>query len=66
MSCHVANRHYRDPGQCDARRRCPKPIRSDNGAEMTAERVRGRLAKLGTRTLYIEPSSPAASCATNA
>jgi hypothetical protein len=28
-----------------------KHIRSDNGAEMTAERVRGRLAKPGTRTL---------------
>ena len=36
----------------------PEHIRSDNGAEMTAKIVRSRLAKLGTKTLYIEPGSP--------
>jgi putative transposase len=36
----------------------PENIRSDNGAEMTAKIVRSWLAKLGTKTLYIEPGSP--------
>jgi putative transposase len=36
----------------------PEHIRSDNGSEMTAKVVRHWLAKLGTRTLYIEPGSP--------
>ena len=36
----------------------PEHIRSDNGAEMTAKVVRGWLAKLGAKTLYIEPGSP--------
>jgi putative transposase len=36
----------------------PEHIRSDNGAEMTAKVVRSWLAKLGARTLYIEPGSP--------
>ena len=36
----------------------PEHIRSDNGAEMTARVVRSWLARLGTRTLYIEPGSP--------
>ena len=36
----------------------PEHIRSDNGAEMTAKIVRGRFAKLGAKTLYIEPGSP--------
>ena len=36
----------------------PEHIRSDNGAEMTAKIVRSWLAKLGTKTLYIEPGSP--------
>jgi hypothetical protein len=35
----------------------PEHIRSDNGAEMTAKIVRNWLAKLGVRTLYIEPGS---------
>jgi transposase InsO family protein len=36
----------------------PEHIRSDNGAEMTAKIVRSWFAKLGTKTLYIEPGSP--------
>jgi putative transposase len=36
----------------------PEHIRSDNGAEMTAKIVRSWLAKLGAKTLYIEPGSP--------
>jgi len=36
----------------------PEHIRSDNGAEMTAKIVRGWFAKLGAKTLYIEPGSP--------
>ena len=36
----------------------PNHIRSDNGAEMTAKIVRSWFAKLGAKTLYIEPGSP--------
>ena len=36
----------------------PEYIRSDNGPEFVAEELRKWLAKLGTRTLYIEPGSP--------
>ena len=36
----------------------PEHIRSDNGAEMTAKVVRGWFARLGAKTLYIEPGSP--------
>jgi len=36
----------------------PEHISSDNGAEMTAKVIRSWLARLGTRTLYIEPGSP--------
>jgi putative transposase len=36
----------------------PTYIRSDNGAEMTAHRVRDWLAAVGAKTLYIEPGSP--------
>ena len=51
----------------------PEHIRSDNGAEMTAKIVRSWFAKLGAKTLYIEPGSPwddtaspsMASCATS-
>ena len=32
--------------------------RSDNGAEFTSKAVRGWLAKMGVRTLFIEPGSP--------
>ncbi len=36
----------------------PEHVRSDNGAEMTARIVRSWFAKLGAKTLYIEPGSP--------
>ena len=36
----------------------PAHIRSDNGAEFTANAVREWLRKLGVRTLFIEPGSP--------
>jgi len=37
---------------------CRLYIRSDNGAEFTANAVRGWLTRLGVRTLYIERGSP--------
>ena len=36
----------------------PEHIRSDNGPEFIAEKLRKRLAKVGTGPLYIEPGSP--------
>jgi putative transposase len=36
----------------------PAHIRSDNGAEFTAKKVREWLARVGVTTLYIEPGSP--------
>ena len=36
----------------------PEHIRSDNGPEFTAEKVRDWLRRVGVRTLYIEPGSP--------
>ncbi len=36
----------------------PKHIRSDNGPEFTAKRVRDWLGGLGVKTLFIEPGSP--------
>ena len=36
----------------------PEHVRSDNGPEFVAKRVRKWLAGLGTRPLYIEPGSP--------
>ena len=36
----------------------PEHIRSDNGAEFTAKAVRKWLARLGVKTLFIEPGSP--------
>ena len=36
----------------------PEHIRSDNGTEFTARAIRGRLARLNVKTLYIEPGSP--------
>jgi putative transposase len=36
----------------------PAFIRSDNGGEFTAAVVRDWLARLGVKTLYIEPGSP--------
>ncbi len=40
------------------KRGTPDHIRSDNGPEFTAKAVRKWLAKLGVKTLYIEPGSP--------
>jgi putative transposase len=36
----------------------PDHIRSDNGSEFTAKRVREWLERVGVKTLYIEPGSP--------
>jgi len=36
----------------------PEHIRSDNGPEFTAKKVRDWLAGLGVKTLFIEPGSP--------
>ena len=36
----------------------PVHIRSDNGSEFTAQRVRTWLSKLSVKTLFIEPGSP--------
>jgi putative transposase len=36
----------------------PEHIRSDNGPEFTARKVRGWLNRLGVKTLFIEPGSP--------
>jgi transposase InsO family protein len=36
----------------------PEHLRSDNGSEFTATAVRTWLARVGVRTLYIEPGSP--------
>ena len=36
----------------------PEHIRSDNGPEMAAKRLRRWLARLGTKTVYITPGSP--------
>ena len=40
------------------RRGVPVHIRSDNGSEFTAKRVRAWLAKLQIKPLFIEPGSP--------
>jgi transposase InsO family protein len=40
------------------RRGVPDHIRSDNGPEFTANAVREWLARVGVKTLYIEPGSP--------
>ena len=40
------------------RRGVPEHIRSDNGAEFTANAVRQWLMKVGVKTLFIEPGSP--------
>jgi transposase InsO family protein len=36
----------------------PDHVRSDNGAEFTANAVRAWLGRIGVKTLYIEPGSP--------
>jgi putative transposase len=45
---------------CDlfVRRGVPQHIRSDNGPEFTAQRVREWLGRVGVGTLFIEPGSP--------
>ncbi len=45
-------------GDCMLTRRVPEHVRSDNGAEMTAWRVKLWLQTVGTQPLYIEPDSP--------
>ncbi len=40
------------------RRGVPEHLRSDNGSEFTATKVRAWLARVGVKTLYIEPGSP--------
>lgn len=39
-------------------KRVPDHIRSDNGSEFTAKRIREWLARVGMQTLYIDPGSP--------
>ena len=39
-------------------RGAPEHIRSDNGAEFTAQAIRDWLGRIGVKTLYIEPGSP--------
>lgn len=39
-------------------RGCPEFIRSDNGPEFVAQALQERLAKTGSKTLYIQPGSP--------
>jgi putative transposase len=39
----------------------PVHIRSDNGSEFTAKRVRSWLARLKVKPLFIEPGSPSTS-----
>jgi len=45
-------------GECMLEHGVPDHVRSDNGAEMTALRVRNWLATVGTQPLFIEPGSP--------
>ena len=45
-------------GDCMLEHGVPEHVRSDNGAEMTARRVKSWLAGVGTKPLFIEPGSP--------
>jgi len=45
-------------GECMLQHGVPQHVRSDNGGEMTAQRVRKWLKTLGTKPLFIEPGSP--------
>jgi len=45
-------------GEAMLRHGVPEHVRSDNGAEMRADRVRKWLASLGSQPLFIEPGSP--------
>lgn len=44
--------------EADVRLAAGQHIRSDNGAEFTAQAVRDWLGRIGVKTLYIEPGSP--------
>ena len=44
--------------QLFTQRGAPYYLRSDNGSEFTAQKVREWLRQLNVRTLYIEPGSP--------
>src|SRR5215467_4097187 len=56
----AAEQHARDrvAGRLYAGARCARACEIDNGAEMTARRVKAWLAVVGTRPLFIEPGSP--------
>jgi putative transposase len=45
-------------GECMLQYGVPEHVRSDNGPEMTAKRVRQWLQTLSTKPLFIEPGSP--------
>jgi putative transposase len=45
-------------GDAMLRHEVPEHVRSDNGTEMRADRVRKWLASLGSKPLFIEPGSP--------
>lgn len=45
-------------GDCMLARGVPEHVRSDNGTEMTARRVREWLETVGAQPLFIEPGSP--------
>jgi transposase InsO family protein len=45
-------------GACMLQHGVPEHVRSDNGSEMTALRVRSWLTTLDTQPLFIEPGSP--------
>ena len=45
-------------GELMVSRGTPEHVRSDNGAEMTAQRVRSWLETVGTKPMYIEPGNP--------
>ena len=45
-------------GECMLQYGLPENVRSDNGAEMTARRVKQWLRTVGTRPMFIEPGSP--------
>ena len=45
-------------GDCMLQHGVPEHVRSDNGAEMTARRVKQWLQTVGTQPLFIEPGSP--------
>ena len=48
------------------KRGVPEHIRSDNGAEFTANAVREWLGRIGVKTLYIEPAARGRTASTKA